>query len=320
MLKAIANFFLVNRSLLHSDRWLREPFTRGQAWVDLFGLAQHCAGYMQIRGVRVDLKRGQLGYSQLTLAKRWKWSRDKVRRHLRRLETAGDIIQQTTQVTTVITIVDYNTWQGIGDESIQQTIQHNKRYNRTAENDTTNGKNCPENDTTKQTTQIKANHIGQQELWNAPLKSDAIEQATNDTTEPQKRYNRTAENETHTNKNINNKKNKYNPNSDEFVLSKLLIKCILERKPDFKKPNIHHWAKHIDRMIRLDNRAPPRIREVIVWCQTDDFWQNNILSTEKLRKQFDKLELKMAGHNEQGAKNKRDYGNQQSSIGTTIEV
>lgn len=91
------------------------------------------------------------------------------------------------------------------------------------------------------------------------------------------------------------KKNKilFCQTSDEIRLSELLFSLILERKKDFKKPDIQRWAKHIDRMIRLDERAPEQIEAVIRWCQKDDFWQNNILSTQKLRKQFDQLELKM---------------------------
>lgn len=113
---------------------------------------------------------------------------------------------------------------------------------------------------------------------------------------------------------------KYSPTSDEFVLSELLLKLILERKPDYKKPNLQTWAKHVDLMIRLDNRTPARIREVTQWCQADDFWMNNILSTEKLRKQFDKLELRMVGNNGKSTKNRRDYENQKSDIGTAIDV
>ncbi len=95
---------------------------------------------------------------------------------------------------------------------------------------------------------------------------------------------------------------KYSPTSDELVLSELLLNLILDRKPNYKKPNLQAWAKHVDRMIRLDNRVPARIREVIQWCQADDFWMNNILSTEKLRKQFDKLELRM---NKNGSSTKK---------------
>lgn len=92
------------------------------------------------------------------------------------------------------------------------------------------------------------------------------------------------------------KEKKYSTNSDEFALSLLLLSLILNRKPDYKKPNLQEWTGHIDRMIRLDNRTAARIEEVIRWCQSDDFWMDNILSTGKLRTQFDKLELKMNHH------------------------
>ena len=87
------------------------------------------------------------------------------------------------------------------------------------------------------------------------------------------------------------------PNSDDFRLSGLLCSLILARKPDFKRPNLQSWAKHIDRMIRLDRRTPERIEQVIRWCQQDSFWQSNILSTEKLREKFDQLDLKIGKQN-----------------------
>lgn len=100
--------------------------------------------------------------------------------------------------------------------------------------------------------------------------------------------------------NANNGKNdKYSPNSDEFRLSKLLLDLILQRKPDYKKPNLQKWAVHIDRLIRLDKRTPEQIEAVIKWCQADSGdgtwagWQDNILSTAKLREKIDKLELAM---------------------------
>lgn len=90
------------------------------------------------------------------------------------------------------------------------------------------------------------------------------------------------------------KKKTYVDTSIEVQLSTLLFDLIKERKPDFKKPDLQKWAVHIDRMIRLDKRKPDIITNVIEWAQADiDFWQNNILSTEKLRKQFDQLEMKM---------------------------
>jgi len=109
--------------------------------------------------------------------------------------------------------------------------------------------------------------------------------------------------------NVNNVKKKYCQNSDEFRLSSLLLGEIRRRKPDFKRPNLQQWSVHIDRMIRIDNRKADRIEAVIRWCQADNGnndgtwkgWQNNILSTEKLRKQFDKLELNMQKERNDGS-------------------
>jgi len=137
-----SNYFKINRALLSSSRWLSEPFTRGQAWVDLCGLAQHTDSYFRVRGVRVDLKRGQLGYSQVSLAERWKWSRDKVRRFLKELETQEDIIQQNNEITTVITICKYNIYQG--DNTAEDTTDNtannttNKQQKNSRKTHTTN--------------------------------------------------------------------------------------------------------------------------------------------------------------------------------------
>ena len=84
-------------------------------------------------------------------------------------------------------------------------------------------------------------------------------------------------------------------NSNEYELSKLLFDLIKKRNPNHKEPNLESWAKHIDLMIRIDKRTIEEIRGCINWCQQDSFWQNNILSTAKLRKQFDTLYLKAKG-------------------------
>ncbi len=91
----------------------------------------------------------------------------------------------------------------------------------------------------------------------------------------------------------NEKKKDFRPTSDEVRLSTLLFDLIRQRKSNLRKPNIQKWSVHIDRLIRLDKRSPPQIEAVIRWSQADDFWQNNILSTEKLRTQIDRLELQM---------------------------
>ena len=86
---------------------------------------------------------------------------------------------------------------------------------------------------------------------------------------------------------------KYSPNSEEFRLSSLLLSKILERRPTYKKPNMQKWAQQINLILRIDKRPLEEIEKIIIWCQQDGFWKNNILSTEKLRKQYDILALKM---------------------------
>jgi hypothetical protein len=94
-------------------------------------------------------------------------------------------------------------------------------------------------------------------------------------------------------KNDKNLRNIYSQNSDEFRLAELLFNLIRERNPTHKKPNLQMWASIIDKMIRLDSRKADDIDAVIKWSQADLFWQNNVLSTQKLREKFDQLILRM---------------------------
>lgn len=91
----------------------------------------------------------------------------------------------------------------------------------------------------------------------------------------------------------NKQEKTYSSDSIEFGLAELLFSQIRLRKSDYKEPNLQNWSKHVDYMIRLDEREPERIEDVIKWCQEDDFWQDNVLSTATLRKKFDQLELRM---------------------------
>ena len=173
------NFFYVNRELLNSARWLSEKFTRGQAWIDLCGLAQHTKSYFRIRGIRVDVERGQLAYSQLSLSKRWKWSRDRTRRFLKGLEERGDIIQQNTVVTTIITIKKYDLWQG-GKTTSKTT---NKTTNDTTEKQQKNIKRYTYNKEKKDNKEnnVKNTTISQRELGDVDKIFDLFYQSINPT-------------------------------------------------------------------------------------------------------------------------------------------
>jgi len=120
----------LHRRLSESKLWLCDPFTRGQAWIDLLILANHKSGYVRKRGVRVELKRGDVGWSQVALAARWGWSRGKLRRFLDELESDQQIVQQKNNVTSCISIVNYDKYQSDSTADGQQTVQQtdSKQY------------------------------------------------------------------------------------------------------------------------------------------------------------------------------------------------
>lgn len=113
-----------HRKLISSDLWLSEEFTRGQAWLDLVALAQYKKGFIRVRGIRIELERGEVGYSLLQLSKRWHWSRSKTRRFINELKMDQQIdIKTDINVCTVITILNYDFYNDIEQQKGQQTIQ-----------------------------------------------------------------------------------------------------------------------------------------------------------------------------------------------------
>jgi hypothetical protein len=112
----VEGWFKTYRKLGESDRWLSEKFSRGQAWLDLIMLANWKPGFVRPKGRKVEIQRGQLARSQVWLAARWHWSRGKVQRFLDELETDHDIEQVNLAVTTLITIVRYDEYQGTSSE------------------------------------------------------------------------------------------------------------------------------------------------------------------------------------------------------------
>ncbi len=236
----------LHRKIQDNFLW-NEPrkFSKAEAWIDILMEAQHSEKPQEVAfGMTVlTCNYGESLKSIATWAKRWKWSRNKVYRFFEMLDKCGMVETKNEQVTTRLTVCNYN------------------RYDP------------------------KQNASG------TPDRTQVERKQNTDRTQPDTDNNVNDEN--------NAKNNKYSQNSNEFRLATLLLSEVQKRKPDFKKPNLQKWAVHVDRMIRLDNRKPERIEAVIRWCQADNGngrwsgWQDNILSTAKLRQQFDKLELAM---------------------------
>jgi len=97
---------------------------------------------------------------------------------------------------------------------------------------------------------------------------------------------------------------KFSEESNEIKLSKLLFEYILKRDDRAKVPDFQKWAYHVDLLRSKYNRSIEEIEEMIHWCQQHDFWKSNILSTEKLKIQFDQLIQKKLGDNKNGKSRK----------------
>ena len=96
-----------------ADHWIysfKEP-DKALAWIDLLIMARHTSGTIMLKGRALELKRGQVGMSQLAMQKRWGWSQNKVKRFLELLKKHSMCDYETNDLTTVITICNFDSFQ-----------------------------------------------------------------------------------------------------------------------------------------------------------------------------------------------------------------
>ncbi len=106
-------FFKIDRQIFDHWLWEDKPFSKGQAWVDLVGLANYEDGKAPYQGKIITCKRGTVYRSISFLAERWGWSRDKTRSFLNLLESDGMVIVKATTNQTTITLVNYGKFQDL---------------------------------------------------------------------------------------------------------------------------------------------------------------------------------------------------------------
>jgi hypothetical protein len=116
----------LHRKIMDSELYsFKEPFCKPMAWIDMLLLANHKDAVFFKNGKPVTVKRGQLAYSTRELAKRWNWSQNKVIRFLDFLsktntQNGSQVNMQKTNITTLITILNYNKYQ-IGEYTDEYT-------------------------------------------------------------------------------------------------------------------------------------------------------------------------------------------------------
>ncbi len=151
-MNSMSGWISLHRKIIENPMYFSEPFTRIGAWIDMLLIANHKEGYFFVRGNKVTVSRGQIGMSQDSFAKRWKWSRGKVSRFILALENDGQIVQHKSNVTTIISICNYNQYQTDGttdntasnttdeQQTVQQTSANNNNNNSNNENTDNKGK------------------------------------------------------------------------------------------------------------------------------------------------------------------------------------
>ncbi len=125
------------RAICDSELYFSEKFTKSQAWIDLLLLANHKQNTLFVRGIVVKLEPGEVLAGEEYLAKRWKWSREKVRNYLSLLssETRQQIIWKKSNVCSVVVIAKWHLY------------QQDRTANRTTEkHQTEQQKNIPKNE------------------------------------------------------------------------------------------------------------------------------------------------------------------------------
>ena len=101
----------VTKRLRQHAIWDREPFSYGQAWIDLLLLANDSPRPVTINGEVIQLERGQLAWSQRKLEGEWKRSGEWVARFLRFCQDETMIVITSKKNRgTIISVLNYDTY------------------------------------------------------------------------------------------------------------------------------------------------------------------------------------------------------------------
>lgn len=125
---ATDGWIFLHRRIVENELW-KEPFDKARAWIDLLLLANFKDSSFWVRGQEVRVKRGQLAWSIEKLSARWRWNRKTVMRFLLWLENGQQITQQRSNVTTLISIINYEKYQlggtaeGITEGTAERTAE-----------------------------------------------------------------------------------------------------------------------------------------------------------------------------------------------------
>ena len=105
-------WILLHRKIQDCEIWSNsQPFDMRSAWVDLLLLANHRDVEIIFDYKPMTIKRGQYLTSVRKLGERWSWSKNRVLKFLKLLESLQMIERQSNKQRTLLTIVKYEIYQ-----------------------------------------------------------------------------------------------------------------------------------------------------------------------------------------------------------------
>jgi DNA-binding transcriptional MocR family regulator len=128
----MSGYFQMARGWMENEFFSAEPFTDREAWIWIIEQAAWRPGKVRIKGTIIDLQRGDLSFSVRFLAEKWRWSKSRVDRFLKRLAAENMISTRSKNGTTaghqagqgqsVITICNYEKYQSPKDAQRDSTV------------------------------------------------------------------------------------------------------------------------------------------------------------------------------------------------------
>lgn len=224
--------------------------------MDLIMLANHKPGHIRIQGVRVDVLRGEVGWSEVALAARWRWSRGKVRRFMQELEDEKMLTKKRytgqDKRNCLSTIVNYEKFQGedFADDTSDSTGDGHatdmRRYTNKNEKNEKKNINTP---TTPETGAVVTEKTHG--------KTDRPAQCPAETWEHYLRISRGF-------------------HSDKATQ--------LGARAPLTDAKVLDGAKALDNLIRIKGRPEDEVLAVLGWSIDDPFWSVNLRSIKALLK------------------------------------
>ena len=137
----------VYRQLQECEIWTKDqPFDMRSAWIDLLLLANHEDKQIIFDYKPMTVERGQYLTSVRQLSARWKWDKERTLKYLRLLEQLGMITKDSNNRRTLLTIENYEKYQGWQDTEPNTSPYTERTLNRTQDGRSTATNNNVKND------------------------------------------------------------------------------------------------------------------------------------------------------------------------------